>query len=708
MTTGKRLAAAAMLPGILLALWLAAGAAMLWATLDAPAGAAVGAALVPFITTHWALVFGWWLVGAGFGAWVVLRTNRLLVRPLSQMAYATRRLRSETAPALVPPAFPPLRRLANAVNDLAAERDALRSDMAGLVEEASRRAAEDRDRLAALMSELEEGVIVCSAEGRILLYNDRALTLFDATRPQRNGVDGTGPIGLGRSIHAAIEPAVLAHARRDVGRRLARGETRPSARFVLAANGRLLQASLAPVHSETASETGFVLLTEDITEVQAAKARREGHLLELIETSRASLASMQAALDMLDLSDLAAPERTEFEGVVRAEVSAMANRLAEVARDTGRDPLGHWPMQDILGADLVEAVAHRVEEVTGKAIRHASDREELWLRADGFGLVEALAALAARLAGASSPLILRLAPAGEWAHLDLAWETGDGDPARMATGWLDAPLGGDGTPSPRDLAERQGGSVWLALDRETGLSYVRFMLACASSEPSPPPRPARPVCYDFDLLVSEAGSALDDCPLDRLTCTVLDCETTGLDPVGGDEIIQIGAVRILNGRLVPGEALDQLVDPERSIPQASIQFHGIAPETLRGAPKIAEVLPVLHAFASDTVLVGHNVAFDLRFLRLKEQEAGVRFDQPVLDTLLLASLVEPDADSHALEAIAARLGVPVVARHSAAGDALTTARVFLGLLPLLRDHGIASLGAARAASLRSPFARLRY
>jgi DNA polymerase-3 subunit epsilon len=164
----------------------------------------------------------------------------------------------------------------------------------------------------------------------------------------------------------------------------------------------------------------------------------------------------------------------------------------------------------------------------------------------------------------------------------------------------------------------------------------------------------------------------------------------------------------VNGKLLRGECFEQVVDPGRSIPEASIQIHGIRPDMVRGQPKLAEVLPAFQAFASDTVLVGHNVAFDMRFLKLKEAATGVRFDQPVLDTLLLASIVHPNEDSHGLEAIAARLGVAVSARHSAAGDALTTAEVFLKLLPLLRARGIVTLGQARAAAEDSYYARLRY
>ena len=129
---------------------------------------------------------------------------------------------------------------------------------------------------------------------------------------------------------------------------------------------------------------------------------------------------------------------------------------------------------------------------------------------------------------------------------------------------------------------------------------------------------------------------------------------------------------------------------------------------LRGQPTIAEVLPAFHAFAADTVLIAHNAAFDMRFLQLKEAETGLRFDQPVLDTLLLSAVIHPNQESHRLEAIAERLGVAILGRHTALGDAIVTAEVMLKLIPLLAEKGIRTLGEAREAAEKSYYARIRY
>ena len=189
---------------------------------------------------------------------------------------------------------------------------------------------------------------------------------------------------------------------------------------------------------------------------------------------------------------------------------------------------------------------------------------------------------------------------------------------------------------------------------------------------------------------------------------VLDTETTGLDPEGGDQIIQIGAVRIVNARILAGDVFEQLVNPGRDIPETGLAIHGIDARMVAGQPRIAEVLPEFHRFAEDSILVAHNAAFDMKFLQLQQQRAGVSFDQPVLDTLLLSAVVHPAQDAHSLEAIAARLGLPVSGRHTALGDARLTAQIWLQLMALLGDMGIRTQGQALAAAQRSYYARLRY
>ncbi len=300
-------------------------------------------------------------------------------------------------------------------------------------------------------------------------------------------------------------------------------------------------------------------------------------------------------------------------------------------------------------------------------------------------------------------------------HFDMLW-SGTSISTEILLGWQLEAMHQAGEASPltlRDVTDRHGGQLTCGRDRAVQASLFRMLIpvAVAQEEDAAPllQVESRPEFYDFDLF-HRAGEnhALDERPLVQLTYTAFDTETTGLEPSNGDEIIQIGAVRIVNGRLLRHESIDQLIDPRRRLNPASIPIHGITDEMVAGQPTIATVLPQFHAFAADTVLVAHNAAFDMRFLQLKEESTGLRFTQPVLDTLLLSAVVHPNQESHKLEAIAERLGIPIIGRHNALGDAIVTAEVFLGLIKLLADLGIHTLRQAQEAAEKTYYARIKY
>jgi DNA polymerase-3 subunit epsilon len=214
----------------------------------------------------------------------------------------------------------------------------------------------------------------------------------------------------------------------------------------------------------------------------------------------------------------------------------------------------------------------------------------------------------------------------------------------------------------------------------------------------------RPVFYDWALLddmerhtsPAQRSQALAD-----LSYTVVDVETTGLEPERGDRIVSVACARVRRGVVRPGEILDALVNPDRPIPPASTRIHGITDDMVANAPTIDQIVPALIRFAEGTVIVGHHVWFDLRFLREVTDRlrlAPLMRSHPVLDTRSLSQIVHGSVDDHDLEAVATRLGLVVRGRHSALGDALTTAEVFSRLLGLLERRGIRSLGQALTAT----------
>ncbi|WP_346287496.1 exonuclease domain-containing protein [Zoogloea sp.] len=625
---------------------------------------------------------------------------------------------------LVPDGSPELRRIAEAVNALADQRRSLQEDVEARIREARLSVEEERNRLAALMSELNQSVVVCNLDGRILLYNNRARLQFKALSDAPAAAGGGEIIGLGRSIYAVFERSLIVHALESIQERIRRQSAQPVANFVTTTRaGQLLRVQMAPVLSSPEGDgeavvSGFVLMLDNITRNFEAETRRDQMLHSLTEGSRSSLANLRAAAEMLEYPDLDSELRERFLKVIRDEVQGMSTRLDETANAFADSLKTRWPLDEMLGADLVAAAQRRVEKKLNLPTKLEEVDPEVWVKVDSFSLLQAIGYLVSRLSDEFEvrEVRFRLTSAGRLAHLDLIW-SGQAMSTETVMAWELEPMTFAGESSPltvRDVIERHDGEIWLQREKTQHRAFFRLLLPSALPQEQVEAAAflkgdSRPEYYDFDLFKqTEASHALDDRLLSELTFTVFDTETTGLNPSEGDEIIQIGAARIVNGKLLKSESFEQLVDPLRELPEASTKIHGITPDMLLGQPPLAKVLPSFHAFAEDTVLVAHNAAFDMRFLQLKEASTGVRFTQPVLDTLLLSAVIHPSQESHRLEAICERMGVHVMGRHTAMGDAIVTGEVFLRMIPLLAEMGIRTLGEARQASEKTYYARVKY
>jgi DNA polymerase III subunit epsilon len=667
------------------------------------------------------------LAWAALGALVWLLYRAYALAPMRMREQALVMVASNPSLRLQERGASEIRTLAQVVNALADQRESLQQDVAQKIEQAKASVEEERNRLAALMSELTQSVVVCNLDGRILLYNSRARLQFQVLGSNTPGGSAT-LIGLGRSIFAVMERNLITHALESVQHRLRRGSAQPSANFVTTTRaGQLIRVQMAPVFGAAGASdagadrsiSGYVLMLDNITRTVQAQIQRDQLLQTLTEGSRAALGNVRAAVENLQqYPDMDSQQRDRFVGVIRDEVQAMSEHLNQATADYGDALKTHWPLEDMHGADLLQAARQRIEQRLGLSVTVDALAQDIWIRVDSFALLQSLSYLAARLqdARAVDAVALRLNPAGRMVELDLLW-SGDALDASVLSNWELAPLraaGEDSTLTLHDVIERHGGELWQQRDALTPLSLIRMLLPTAVAQDAADPatwlrNESRPEYYDFDLFrQTEETRALDDQLLTKLSYTVFDTETTGLEPSAGDEIIQIGATRIVNGRLLRNEAIDQLIDPKRRLKPESIPIHGITEDMVKGQPTIAEVLPVFHEFCEDTVLVAHNAAFDMRFLQLKEATTGIEFRHPVLDTLLLSAVIHPNQESHRLEAIAERLGINVIGRHTALGDAIVTGEIFLKMIPLLAEQNIHTLGQARAAAAKTYYARVDY
>lgn len=165
-------------------------------------------------------------------------------------------------------------------------------------------------------------------------------------------------------------------------------------------------------------------------------------------------------------------------------------------------------------------------------------------------------------------------------------------------------------------------------------------------------------------------------PLDRHV--VVDLETTGLHPRQGHRIIEIGAVAIENG--VVTEEFTTLIDPGVPIPTRVQAIHGITEEMLEGQPKTEEALPRFHAFIAGSVLIAHNAAFEVTFLRHEFARMKLGFPNRHVCTLEMSRRCLPRISDHTLETIYLHLFPDADftrQSHRALDDARMTAQIWL-------------------------------
>jgi ATP-dependent DNA helicase DinG len=165
------------------------------------------------------------------------------------------------------------------------------------------------------------------------------------------------------------------------------------------------------------------------------------------------------------------------------------------------------------------------------------------------------------------------------------------------------------------------------------------------------------------------------------TCVALDLETTGLD-AERDTILEVGAVRfrlLAEGNAIQAQVLDTwstLVNPGRPIPLQIQQLTGITHEQVIGAPRFSQVIQPLRRFLGDQPVVGHNVRFDLGFLR----SHNLPLSNPALDTFELAGILMPHAARYSLALLGEALGLPNLSAHRALDDALAVKDLLVALV----------------------------
>ncbi len=571
-------------------------------------------------------------------------------------------------------------RLVNLINEGADHYENLKRSIDEKIRLAGEELEQEKNILASIIAGLSEGIIVCKPSGSIFLYNTKAEKFLTYREKSTTNLDIetlTGQfIGLGRNVSCVFNSFQINRAIAEITEKLTHSDKDPGTCFsTLGPYGHFLRVEIVPILRNQLDLVGFILKINDITQTSPQKS-----------ISRYDDASTALNIPLASKQEYC-PSCCEIPLVP----SQIQNILEIVQNNVAKENI-------LLKLNLPE--------------------EPVWVYTDVNYMNSALSYLLSRLSilTGSSIFDCDVEIERDYVKIDIIW-VGSPVSDNVLDEWNQCILSnGNGIEaiSLQDIILSHEAELWSSVvHKSPERACLRFFLP--SAEPSRARSietvtitSSRPEFYDFNLFDRpETSTVFYKQLLTDITYTVFDTETTGLFPLT-DEIISIGAVRIVNGRILKNDIFNIFIDPKRDIPEESIKIHGIRPEMVHGQPTIDKVLPMFHHFAENTVMVGHNAAFDMRMFQIKEYVSGIKFRQPVLDTLFLSAVIHPSYTHHNLEAISERLGITISGRHTALGDAVAAAEIFLKCIPLLARKGILTLGDALDASRKTRYAGITY
>ena len=178
--------------------------------------------------------------------------------------------------------------------------------------------------------------------------------------------------------------------------------------------------------------------------------------------------------------------------------------------------------------------------------------------------------------------------------------------------------------------------------------------------------------------------------------SILDTETTGLHVENGDQIISVASLRVSNLKINKDNILNELVNPQMKIPEASIKIHNITDDQVQSKPTIVEISDKILKFIKKSILVGHNINFDINFLKQNSKSSGLADRMKVIkaiDTIYLTASLLPDLKNYELTNLCNFFEIKTddQTRHSALGDCIITARLFLYLLNIAKSKGVKNI-----------------
>ena len=584
-----------------------------------------------------------------------------------------------------------LEELALEFNLMAENLSSAYAELEERVQEATRTVQEERNRLATVLRTMVDGVIVANEAAEIILMNPRARIILD------RGVTS----GIGAPLSRIFPGDRLDFHLKRLRRRWDPAREAVEEVVFPLQEGKLLKASLSVVPGPDGERAGFLLVFRDLSAPTEEGERFEETLREMPRLLRGPVAASRALVETLQRHrGMSGEKQQAFLAAVAEEMDRLNSRVTAIEEAASSTQTSRWPAIPSNPRELLEEA---VALTRGVAVE---------IDADGGAIPSVLVEPFSWVASLQRVLrwLVQRGPGSQSVGADLRLEDGTvvttfrvrgpfvGDVAELESLEV-CPVGEEPLPLGESV-RRNRGELWTRSSGDSIEVRLALLQATAVFEGRTDGLiEGEPEFYNFDLFLPRPVFERQDllqADLAELDYVVVDTETTGLQLSQGDKVISITGIRIRRGRVQNVDIFNTLVNPGRPIPPESVEIHHIDEQMVADAPSMNEVYPQFVEYVGNSILVAHNAAFDKKCLDLAAAEAGLPpIDNPILDTLFLSYALHQEIEGHSLEAIAARMGIPVEGRHTSLGDARATAHIFLGLLALLPGRGVRNLADAK-------------
>ena len=426
--------------------------------------------------------------------WSLESVFRNYIRPVPKIAEKVNLINSSNPSYRLPAAGgADIRQLCERINAVAQRYQSLSDHVEERIQQARADSEQEKITLAAIVTELTEGVLICNPDGRILLYNNRAkalLTGSTADGDENRKPDSGGPerfIGLGRSVFGIIDKNLLGHVLDQITDKLQKNDPELVAYFVIrGADDRLLRVEAVPVLRAPGRQfTGLILILYDITRQLETDSDLNLALQAVTRGFRASLAGIRSAIEtIIAYPEMGTSQLEKLKAIIHQESLSMGELLESNLNFDGQIGISQWPLTTMSARNLLDLLQARALEKLNVQIQTADNDQILWIKVDSYSLLLVLLFVVDKLKilTGSEAFTCRLTDLDWYVGLDLMWP---GTPIKIETlrEWEQTPMvfGKEGLSlTLREILEHQGSDFGsYASKRQPDASYLRFFLPVA-------------------------------------------------------------------------------------------------------------------------------------------------------------------------------------------------------------------------------------